>query len=582
MYALSRPAPARGVNRAIRALLAVSLIAAFAFLQGIQEAQAADGTILRTISAQNYACSVGTGLAFDGRNLLLSCDYDNVIRVISPVDGSFVDSYSIDGMTAIGALAWDRSHNQLWACGGFGADDTIVYKIDVATKASSIAFSGTMGCPDGLAYDGTDDSLYLSGDAAQTVQHYKVDGTLISNTDVSGLLGGCGNSGIAVGGQYVFMANNGCSQIYQAQKNDFASTKLFGTYPARLEDLECDDVTFQSSGKAAIWSKDAYDGTLNAFELNPGTCGFGGQPSARGYVAMGDSYSAGEGTGDYIPGTDYAADRCHRSLHAYGPIVNDQLQSSRFDFVACSGAVTSDFLTDNHSWGSVEPAQISFATSSTGNVTFTIGGNDVGFAEIINSCIKTNRALGIAGKGSWGCSKDRKLSTQITGRLSALSGSGAATTPGGLSIVSVLNLIRGIHRRAPQAEIVVVGYPQLFGSQQNFYYKDNSAPSKWACDVGAGLSQAVVDYNDAQWMNGLQGKLNGVLSSAVSAAKAEGINAAWQDPTAIFGQHNFCGAQANWFYRLRVDGTAPWVGSFHPTLDGQNAYVSLLTGVPQF
>jgi hypothetical protein len=169
-------------------------------------------------------------------------------------------------------MAWDRSRGKLWICNS----DADVYLADLATQTQTFAFE-SQGCIDGLAYDGTDDTIWSSDDAASSVQHYKTDGTLIDSKDVSGLLGGCGNSGIAVGGSSLLLANNGCEQIYLAPK-DLSSASLFGTYSARLEDLECDDLTFGSAGKAAIWSKDAYDSTLNAFELNPGTCGFGGLP----------------------------------------------------------------------------------------------------------------------------------------------------------------------------------------------------------------------------------------------------------------------------------------------------------------
>ena len=271
------PRKPRG-KRLILAWIMALFLAAPSIAVSSEEASAADGTILRTITAANYNCSIGTGIAFDGTNLLLSCDYDNKIIAVSPADGSFVREYTISGLSAIGALAWDRGRNRLWACGGFGGDDTIVYQINLDDQTSTQAFGGTQGCPDGLAYDGTDDTLYLSADVSSTVQHYKVDGTLIANIDVSGKLGGCGNSGIAVGGQYLFLANNGCSQIYRSLKASPSDASLFGTYPARIEDMECDDLSFRSANKAAIWTKDAYDGVLNAFELNAGDCGFGGQP----------------------------------------------------------------------------------------------------------------------------------------------------------------------------------------------------------------------------------------------------------------------------------------------------------------
>jgi len=256
-------------------------------------AHADDGTILRTITAQSPACGVGTGLAFDGKQLLVDCWSQNQIWGVSPADGSLLNTYSISGATDLRAMAWDRGRGKLWACNS----DADIYLVDLSKLSATFAF-GSQGCTDGLAYDGTDDTIWSSADAASTVQHYKIDGTLLASKDVSGLLGGCGNSGIAVGGSRLLLSNNGCSQIYIAPKT-LDSSSLFGTYSARLEDLECDDVTFAANGKAAIWSKDAYDNVLNAFELNPGTCGFGGLPPgpSKTLVAFGDSIAAGEGSG---------------------------------------------------------------------------------------------------------------------------------------------------------------------------------------------------------------------------------------------------------------------------------------------
>src|SRR6266568_4120358 len=241
-------------------------------------AHADDRTILRTITAQSPACGVGTGLAFDGKQLLVDCWSQNQIWGVSPADGSLLNTYSISGATDLRAMAWDRGRGKLWACNS----DADIYLVDLSKLSATFAF-GSQGCTDGLAYDGTDDTIWSSADAASTVQHYKIDGTLLASKDVSGLLGGCGNSGIAVGGSRLLLSNNGCSQIYIAPKT-LDSSSLFGTYSARLEDLECDDVTFAANGKAAIWSKDAYDNVLNAFELNPGTCGYGGFAPSPLYV----------------------------------------------------------------------------------------------------------------------------------------------------------------------------------------------------------------------------------------------------------------------------------------------------------
>src|SRR6266545_1073460 len=252
----------------------IVLLCAASLLMSGRQAHAADGTILRTITAEGYSCAVGTGIAFDGHQLLLSCWGSSDIQAIDPANGNHLNTYTISGVNDLGALAWDRGRNKLWACNS----SRDVYLLDLSTNQGAYQFT-SQGCVDGLAYDGSDDRLFTSEDVASSVQHYKTDGTLIESLDVSGKLGACGNSGLAVGCVSLFLSNNGCSEIYKASK-DLAQVSLFGSFDARLEDLECDDVTFKASGKAAIWSKDAYDGILNAFELNPGDCGFGGFPPA--------------------------------------------------------------------------------------------------------------------------------------------------------------------------------------------------------------------------------------------------------------------------------------------------------------
>lgn len=214
------------------------------------------------------------GLAFDGSRLLVSCSDHNIITAVSPADGARLATYTVSGMTSIGAMAWDRGRKKLWACDGFGSGGRNVRLVDLSASAATPSFLSN-GCVDGLAFDGTDDTLWSSGDVSPTVEHYRIDGTLLSSNEVSGKIGSCGSSGIAVGGKDLFLANNGCSQIYRVSKT-FSTSVLFGTYPARLEDLECDDQTFRSQGKQVVWSKDAYDNILNAFELNAGDCGYGG------------------------------------------------------------------------------------------------------------------------------------------------------------------------------------------------------------------------------------------------------------------------------------------------------------------
>jgi hypothetical protein len=257
---------------------------------GAGSALAATGDNLRNITANQNGTNcadanrtgdangaIGTGVAFDGTNLLVSCWSDNTVVEVSPADGSQVTIHEITGVTGLGALAWNNTDQQLWACKNPPGND--VGTIDLVTNIFTFKFT-SKGCTDGLAFDANDDTIWSSADAANSIQHYQLDGTLITNTSLAGEIGNAMNSGIAVGGAKLYLANNGGSEIYEVAK-DFSTFTLFASFPRRLEDLECDNITFLPDGKAAIWSNDAYDNILNAWEIPFGVCLFGGGPPAH-------------------------------------------------------------------------------------------------------------------------------------------------------------------------------------------------------------------------------------------------------------------------------------------------------------
>ena len=63
--------------------------------------------------------------------------------------------------------------------------------------------------------------------------------------------------------------------------------------------------------------------------------------AAGRYVALGDSYSSGVGTGSYT-----LSSSCRRSVYAYPYLLSQQLKTTSFIFAACSGATTSDLLAN--------------------------------------------------------------------------------------------------------------------------------------------------------------------------------------------------------------------------------------------
>ncbi len=274
---------ARG--RVSLALGIVGLLVGLVVAVGVSPANGATGDTVTTIYADRSgtACADSgppdysipgywTGIAFDGTSLILSCHSDLNLVYVNPLNGAQVKILAVTGATDLGAMAFDGKTSTLWVCDG---ED--VGTVNVTSGAYTKAFTTTTGCLDGLAFDGSDGTLWASGDADTTVKHYSTAGAEIGSFTVD--LGGYGNSGLAVGGSKLYLANNGGAEIYESDKT-LASPTLFidstKTGDRRQEDLECDNLTFSSQGKAVIWAQDAYDNIINAYEIPEGNCFFGG------------------------------------------------------------------------------------------------------------------------------------------------------------------------------------------------------------------------------------------------------------------------------------------------------------------
>ncbi|MEV2217533.1 SGNH/GDSL hydrolase family protein [Streptomyces sp. NPDC050997] len=143
-----------------------------------------------------------------------------------------------------------------------------------------------------------------------------------------------------------------------------------------------------------------------------------------GYVALGDSYSSGVGTGSYLS----ASGDCKRSAKAYPYLWAAAHSPSSFDFTACSGARTSDVLA----------SQLTPLNSATALVSLSVGGNDAGFSDVMTTCVLQ--------------SDSSCLSRIDTARAYVDS-----TLPGRLD--SVYSAIRA---KAPAARVVVLGYPRFY------------------------------------------------------------------------------------------------------------------------
>ncbi|MGY1670326.1 GDSL-type esterase/lipase family protein [Geodermatophilus sp. SYSU D00710] len=105
-------------------------------------------------------------------------------------------------------------------------------------------------------------------------------------------------------------------------------------------------------------------------------------------VVLGDSYSAGEGAGDYEDAAGGAAKGCHRSRHTYAVQL---FGADRVDNLACSGAIINDHYAGQKgrtvNGGPLPSQQDQLDDVDTVDlVLLTMGGNDMGFADIITNC----------------------------------------------------------------------------------------------------------------------------------------------------------------------------------------------------
>ena len=258
---------------------------------------AATGDLVGSVHFDTPCSSgIGVGVAFDGTNLWYSC-YTSATDLYKadPITGAVLASYSLNG--GLGALAYDAGRNAIWAGWGNGADSGHVYKIQLDGSKNFNSFFDVftnldpvvVGLDDGLAFDASDDTLYISDDTSTTIHHLKTDGTHLGDFSWAG--SGCYNSGLAIGGDLLYQGSNGCNHVWVVDKVSKAASFDFSTVQGndlgfRDEDLECDTNTFASSGKHVMWSVEAYD--INhgpsfgdrralAFEIPFGSCGVGGE-----------------------------------------------------------------------------------------------------------------------------------------------------------------------------------------------------------------------------------------------------------------------------------------------------------------
>ncbi|MGW5420389.1 SGNH/GDSL hydrolase family protein [Streptomyces sp. NPDC003943] len=315
----------------------------------------------------------------------------------------------------------------------------------------------------------------------------------------------------------------------------------------------------------------------------------GGKP-ANQVVAMGDSYSSGEGASsnggdDYFPESDYydaqqpdTEDKCHRSKYAWsrvavlpgygssiGAMMDSMSPNMDYQFVACSGARHFNILRDGQSGELGQIAQ-GYLDQNTTLVMLSIGGNDMRFADIIQECIT---ALTVC--------NDNELDNKNPD-----TGGSASGTTGPLDQWApvwahdtvrprLANTLGEIHKRAPKAKIVLMGYPKLL---------ENGGQ----CVLGIGTEEA-------PWLNSMADTVATEMQGAVNDANTVyAANAVFSDPRDEFAGKAICGDPEtvngivlsghskadNRDWNWLPGNVAPSMKSFHPKVSGAAIYATAL------
>jgi len=288
----------------------------------------------------------------------------------------------------------------------------------------------------------------------------------------------------------------------------------------------------------------------------------GGDAAGYTYVALGDSFSSGEGVSPYLRDPADPTSQCDRSSRAYATWVRPPGFSSTvyarasgggnpgaahrygssgnvraaggttWALWACSGAETANILPRSlggagQGQGSAQLDNPSLRTADL--VTLTIGGNDAGYVGLLVEC------------GLFRCDTPA-FRAQRQARIDALK-------------PKLERVYSAIAARAPRARILVLGYSNPFPA----------TPSEQSC----GALRAFA--GEQNMIRSLVARLNSTIAAAAASVARSGAKIRFVPVAARFAGHEVCGRKGAWMNGVVQSRTGFGIdpGSFHPNLLGQ-------------
>jgi lysophospholipase L1-like esterase len=161
------------------------------------------------------------------------------------------------------------------------------------------------------------------------------------------------------------------------------------------------------------------------------------------FVALGDSYAAGNLIPDSPAGTPAG---CLRSSRNYGADAAAALGMAGYVDATCTGATTGSMTQAQSVALGTNPPQFDALAADDSVVTLTIGGDDIGFLGILETCAKLSLT------SLFGNPCQRHYTSGGTDQLAAAVNAAAP---------KVAAVLQAIASRAPDARVLVVGYPDI-------------------------------------------------------------------------------------------------------------------------
>jgi lysophospholipase L1-like esterase len=327
--------------------------------------------------------------------------------------------------------------------------------------------------------------------------------TPASVTNTSALLSGSVNT-------------NGCQTT---TKIEWGPSSSPGTYPNSVNGPSGTGTLSPSYTVSGLQPNTGYHYRISASNSTTGTTPGTDKPFTTlktKYVALGDSFSSGVGTGTYTPDPE----ECKRSMYSYPELLHNAHPDWSFVNATCEGATVS--------WLMYKEAKD--LSQDVNWVTYTIGGNDADFPWVMFDCAVLS---------------EEDCIYLIENAQEYI----LHTLPGKLDEVN--NLIKS---KAGNAKVIVLDYPRLFGE----------------------TSFCISPYSEGirTLMNGTANLMKGVISNATARA---GANFVFRDVIPSFQGHAVCDGGTKW---LNGVVTLKPYESYHPTIEGQsNGYYPVVHGV---